>query len=551
MMTETFDLLVVGGGITGAGVARDAAMRGLKVALVERADYAFGTSSRSSKLVHGGLRYLENLEFGLVFEALRERAVQRRLNPHLVWPLPFIFPVYKTHRNRLWKIRLGLWLYDLLSAFRNYRWHRRLKKTQTLEHVPELLPEGLVGSVRYYDCRTDDARLTLGNVLDAARAGACTANYVSFDEPHYEGDRVVGATLTDRLTGDSATMKCKHIVFCGGPWTDLLKDAPGDGHLLRPTKGVHIVVDRERLPLNDAIVMNAHQDGRVVFAVPFFNATYIGTTDTDFDGDFDSVRATADDVSYLLETSNYHFPNIELRGEDVWSTWAGVRPLIRSDEASPGKTSREHQLYSDPRGITTIAGGKLTTYRAMAEEVVDSALVQLKEAHGVSAKRCNTHRVPLDAKLPPDIDPVTGPEDPTRRHLWRHFGSGAAWIQKRWESHPEEKAILAEGLPYTLAEITYTVLHEQAERLEDAFVRRLQLFFRDPDQGLSCAERVARHMAVLLGHNEAWVAAEVEAYTSDVERSRLGAHALSAHQRTTAEDDNDVVSGHGDRLTAS
>jgi glycerol-3-phosphate dehydrogenase len=314
---------------------------------------------------------------------------------------------------------------------------------------------------------------------------------------------------------------------------------------------VHIVVPRDRLPLDDAIVMQAIQDNRIVFAVPFFNTTYIGTTDTDFDGDFDSVRATSDDVEYLLMTTNHHFPTAELTAEDVWSTWAGVRPLIRSDETSASKTSREHQLYSDPRGITTVAGGKLTTYRSMAEEIVDSALEHLHRTHEVKGTRCITNRVPLDANLPIDVDPVDGPSDPIALHLWRHFGSGADWIRSRWDTVPDEKEPLTPSLPYTLAEVSYAVIHEQAERLEDVFVRRLQLFFRDPDQGLTCADRVAQHMARLLGQSDEWVAAELEAYGAGVERSRLGARALSTHQRSTRRGEATSNGGQQGRVAAS
>ncbi len=525
---ETFDVLVVGGGITGAGVARDAALRGLSVALVERSDYGSGTSSKSSKLVHGGLRYLENLELGLVFEATRERYRLRRLNPNLVWPLPFVFPVYRTDRHSLFKIDIGLWLYDLLSLFRSWRLHRRMGRDRTRALVPGLATEGLTGSVHYYDCHTDDARLTLANVLDAERNGATCLNHVGFQAAILEDGKVVGARVVDALTGLERSVRCRHIVYAGGPWTDALDQAPGEGRLLRRTKGVHIVVSRTRLPLEAAVVMTAVTDGRVVFAIPFENTTYIGTTDTDYDGDLDAVRATSDDVDYLLTTANRYFPQASLTAADVRSTWAGLRPLIRSDAESAYKTSREHQRYDDERGITTIAGGKLTTYRSMAAEVVDAAVRRLRRVAGVRAGRCRTHRLPLDPGLPRVADIVRGLPDPLDNALWRLHGSAAGWIRARMASHPDEAATLTAELPYVLAQVSWCVLGEQAARLDDVLVRRLHVFYRAPDQGLACAPLVARHMADLLGRDAAWVEAEVARYADLVELSMRGPRALAA-----------------------
>ena len=536
LQTEHFDVLVVGGGVTGAGVARDARLRGLKTAIVERADWAYGTSSRSSKLVHGGLRYLENFEFGLVFEALRERAIQRKLNPHLVWPQPFVFPVYKGQRNSLFKMRLGLWVYDLLTVFRTFRWHRALNPAETIRQVEGLGAEDLTGSVHYYDCATDDARLTLANVLDAERKGATTLNYVAFDSVLYnaDGEHVVGARVRDALTGESMEVQCRHVVLAGGPWTDTFTDAPGGGHLMRPTKGVHIVVEQHRLPVDKAVVLLAPQDGRVVFTVPWANMTYVGTTDTDFDGDFDEVRATSDDVSYLLDTVNHFFPEAKLTGSDVTGTWAGVRPLIRSDEASTGKTSREHQRYDDPRGITTIAGGKLTTYRSMAAEVVDAVLRWLKGTTAApKTTKCETHLRPLDPDLPQVVDPASGPLDETDNHLWRHYGSGREWIRRRWETHPEEAVRLDPALPYTMAEVTFVVRFQHALTLQDVLVRRLQVYYRLDDQGLRIAEAVATHQAALLQQGPDWVRAQVESYEAEVNHGLLGALALTTHELST------------------
>ncbi len=535
LRSGTFDVLVVGGGITGAGVARDAVTRGLRVALVERADYASGTSSRSSKLIHGGLRYLENLEFGLVFEALRERALLRKLNPHLVWPLPFVFPVYRRDRHSLFKINLGLWLYDLLSAFRTYRWHERLSARGTADAVKGLLGEGLTGSVRYHDCRTDDARLTLATVLAARREGAVCLNYLTYDETLFDTDgaRVSGARVTDRLTGESFPVRCKHVVRAAGPWTDDMPDRPGDEPLLRPTKGVHLVVPRERLPLDACVVMTAVQDGRVVFAEPCLNTTFVGTTDTDFRGDIDQIRATSDDVAYLLETTNHYFPDAHLEASDVRSTWAGLRPLVRDDSSSPGKTSREHQIYEDPRGLTTVAGGKLTTYRKMAREAVDIATGWLLATHGTRSSRCVTADLPLDPDVPRYDDPM-GPADELEQHLWRHHGSGMTWVRERSRVRPAEAQLLLPDLPYVLAEVTRAVVMEQAQTVEDVLVRRSHVHYRAADQGLSCARLVAERMGALLSRDSAWIDGQVDAYEAAVARSRLGAQALVSLQAPQA-----------------
>ena len=527
--SERFDLLVVGGGITGAGIAFDAAQRGLSVALVERSDFASGTSSKSSKLVHGGLRYLENFEFRLVFEGTRERYVQRKLNPHLVWPLPFVFPVYDGDANGLWKVNLGLWLYDLLSIFRGYRLHRRLSARKTAGLVPGLRTEGLHGAVHYYDCRADDARLTLANALAAEHHGAAVASYVEMTGLRHDDDgRVCGALLRDHLGGADVELSCRHVAYAGGPWTDHLPEAPGQGKLLRPTKGVHVVVPRERLPVDAAVVMSASTDGRIVFAIPLGGCTYIGTTDTDYSGALDAVRATSEDVAYLLTTTNAYFPAAGLGPDDVRSTWAGLRPLIRSDAETAYKTSREHELFSDPRGLTTIAGGKLTTYRSMAAEVVDHTIERLGELGPLDVAPCRTHRTPLDPDAPRVSDPIAGPEDPLEHTLWRCHGGGAGWVRARMAERPDEARRISPDVPYVMAQVSRAALFEHAARVEDVLVRRLHVFYLAADQGLSAAPQVAQHLAGLLGRSPEWVAAEVAAYAELVERSRLGTRALAA-----------------------
>ncbi len=533
------DVVIVGGGITGAGAARDAVMRGLKVAIVEQGDWASGTSSKSSKLVHGGLRYLENMQFGLVMEGTRERYRQSKLNPHLVTPLPFLMPVYKDGRHSLFKINLGLWLYDLLSLFRTPRMHRRLNANKTRTQVPELRDTRLSGSVLYYDCATDDARLVLANVLDARRHGAFAFARAAYrgptTAPRDGHERVTGARVFDHLTQREVVIPCRHIVHATGPWTDQTGAMLGEAARLRPTKGVHIVVARERLPIDVAVAMSSIDDGRVVFAIPFGNTAYIGTTDTDYDGEPDAAMATAEDVRYLLATANHFFPQQALVPDDVTSTWAGLRPLIRTDAATAYKTSREHEVYRDPRGLTTIAGGKLTTYRAMAEELVDDVLADLKaEAKRLGQPapklaRCTTHKVPVDPGAVDVPQHITGAGDQRDRLLWRTHGGAADLVRKRLRSHPAEDAPIVPDLPYVVAQAAVATLHEDTWGLEDLLVRRLQVFYRSADAGLSAAPAMAKLMAGLLGYDDAWIAAEVDHY-----RAYVAAHLAGAQSFKTA-----------------
>ncbi len=517
--TRGVDLVVVGGGITGAGAARDAAMRGLRVALVEQADWASGTSSKSSKLVHGGLRYLENFQFGLVMEGTRERHRQARLAPHVVTPLPFLMPVYKNGRHGLFKINLGLWLYDVLSLFRAPRLHRRLSAKKTTGRVPPLRDAALSGSVLYYDYQTDDARLVLANVLAARRAGALCISRLSYLGPRFDdaSGRVLGARVVDHLDGREHLVPCRHVTHATGPWTDHTGRLLGEEARLRPTKGVHVVVPRTRLPIDVAVAMSSIDDGRVVFAIPFENTTYIGTTDTDYDGDPAAATATAEDVRYLLATANHFFPELALTPSDVTSTWTGLRPLIKSDAATAYKTSREHEIYKDPRGLTTIAGGKLTTYRAMAEELIDDVIADLKadaRRRGEPApdlERCRTHKVPLD-----DAG-ATPPEDVLQRQLWHTHGSLAEAVRRRLAEHPHEAAPIVADLPYLTAQAAIATLYEDALSLEDLLVRRLQVFYRAADAGRSAARPMAELMARLLDRDPAWVEAEVARYLAYVD----------------------------------
>jgi glycerol-3-phosphate dehydrogenase len=374
MSDEIFDLAIIGGGITGAGIARDAASRGMKVALVEARDFASGTSSRSSKLIHGGVRYLENLEFGLVFEALSERQKLFEMAPHLVHPLRFLIPIYKTGRVPAWKMGLGLWLYDALSLFEAPELHRFLHQEEVHQAFPELQRKDLAGAFTYYDAYMDDDRLVLETLRAARTLGAEIANYVQVTEAKMAGDHMQALKCHDQLGKKDFELRARHFIGSVGPWTDLLgKDLFGRWKkTLRPSKGVHLTFSRQRFPLKDAVVMGA--ESRIVFAIPRHEMVIVGTTDTDFPSDPGAVRTEKEDVQYILSVIERYFPGAKIERGDIIGCYAGVRPLIDDGAQSESKTSREHAIWNDPRGITFVAGGKYTTYRNMARQTVDSAL---------------------------------------------------------------------------------------------------------------------------------------------------------------------------------
>lgn len=545
-----FDLLVIGGGINGAGIARDASRRGLRVAVVEKDDLASGTSSRSSKLVHGGLRYLESYEFSLVFESVSERRILLDLAPHLVNPLGFLFPVYKGSRKNLSVIKAGMWLYDGLSLFRSPKRHKTYSAKAVREIEPALQHEGLRGAPLYYDCSTDDARLSLEVALDATHAGAIVLTHAEAYSFLHEEGRVVGARVRSRLDGSEKEVRAKVVINATGPWTDRVRQmsSPEAEALLRPTKGVHFVVEREKLPINNAIVCFHPRDDRVLFAIPWGDRSYVGTTDTDFDGDFDDLYATSEDIDYLLEATAVYFPEHPLTKDDVIATWAGLRPLI--DPGSTGREmrggtetaqtkesaiSREHQILVGEDGMITVAGGKLTTFRKMSREVVDTAVRVLKLYHGLSQEpgESRSDKAPLPGALgwPEDDDHekvvarvlkvaegVISEE--IARHLTNTYGVVALQVAGLTVADPSLATPLIEGRPEILAQVDWAVHRELAATVTDVMLRRTQLFYRDLDQGLPAVAAVADRMAELLRWTPEQRAASVAEYEREVERSR-------------------------------
>ena len=524
---EEFDLLVVGGGITGCGIARDAALRGLRVALVEKDDFASGTSSRSSRLIHGGLRYLEHGYLHLVFEASGERRRLLRLAPHLVRPLEFLWPVYAGARVPQWKLAAGLTLYDALALFRNVGTHRRLSARQIAAREPDLKRDGLVGGARYFDAATDDARLTLANAIGAREAGAVVLNHARVVALLMDGTTARGAQVEDVLGGGRIDARARVVVNATGPWSDELRRL-GDGAprpaghaAVRGSKGVHVAVAGDRVGNHGALTLLAPNDGRVMFVLPSGRQTIIGTTDTFTDAPPDEVRASERDLAYLVDAANAFFPAAHLTREDVVSAWAGIRPLIAggAEQADPGNASREHAIAESGEGVVSITGGKLTTYRVMAAEVVDVAAARLGQR---TTRRQPTRSVALPGGDLAYIDEaIAAAERATAdaemaAHLVRAYGS-------RW---PVVTAAIAEpggserigGSAYTIGEMRYVAQHELAYTLSDILLRRIHLGFETRDHGVDSAERVALAVASILGWSPADIAAQVNAYARDVSR---------------------------------
>lgn len=468
LAAETFDVVVVGGGVTGAGVARDAALRGLRVALVEASDWAQGTSSRTTKFAHGGLRYLETLDFALVREALAERAVLLSIARHLTRPTPFLLPVYAGRGRPSWKLRAGLQLYDALAGRTRLGRHQMLDRRGALAHEPDLRREGLKGAGVYWDARVRDARLVVETVADARRAGAVAASRCAVGEIE-RWKMGWAAEVEDRVNGGRLELRGRVWVNATGPWSDRLRArvAPDARPLLAPTRGVHVVVPRAALPLHDPTALFA-PDGRLVFAVPQGEWAYVGTTDTADHGDVDDLSVRPDEVAYLVGTADAALER-PLYVSDVAGAWAGWRPLVRPErELRWADVSREEAIEETAPGFWTVAGGKLTTYRAMAEAVLDRAIA----AVGWSTGPCVTARRPLVPAELGGTGPPRGAPPSAVARVRGLFGPDADDVFARWREEPSTAEPLADDLAYTTAEVERAA-REMALSLEDLLDRRL------------------------------------------------------------------------------
>lgn len=522
-----FDVAVIGGGITGAAVARDAAARGLSVALLEREDWASGTSWRSTKLVHGGLRYLETGQVGLVFESLAERAMLMQTAPHLVHPADFLLPAFSGRGRPRWQMAAGLTAYDLLSLGRRTSFHRRLSRADLMRRERLLESPELLSGVLYADGRTDDARLTLENAIDAASLGAAAVTGIEVSGLSRLRGSIDGISARDRESGQGIQIKARAVVNAAGPWGDRVRrmeDAAAP-ELLRLSRGAHLTVPASRLPLSE-IVAFPLADGRLLFAVPHGAVTMLGTTDTDFAGSPDEVFADASDVAYLLAAARQTFPSAALTERDVVSTFAGLRPLVRQPGRSLEETSREEAITVSDGGLVTVTGGKLTTHRRMAEKAIDG-VARLLRRQGVAVPACATWGRPFpgaarrmsDVALDSDVS-VSGLSAEALIHLLGRYGCR---VHDLVELSIEDRALcraLVAGLPDLEAEIVFAARHEDARSLSDALIRRTHLFWQAPRQGLECAERAAALMARELGWDGASIARQLDAYAAEVDRSR-------------------------------
>jgi glycerol-3-phosphate dehydrogenase len=533
----TFDVLVIGGGITGAGVALDAASRGLRTALVERDDFASGTSSKSSKLVHGGLRYLQNGDVRLVYEALRERQRLRRNAPHLVRLLPFLIPLFSKDGLINPKIARALgsamWMYDLTGGARIGKLHKRLKRDAAVAHMPTLPGDRLAGAYLYYDAAADDARLTLTLARTAALAhGAVVANHTAVvgllhDEAGTARGAVVEATVAeaDGTTGRRRIeVAARAVVNAAGVWADDVRALDEGTHpdTIRPAKGIHITVPWEKVRNDIAVVVPVPKDKRSVFVVPWlpredgtFQLTYVGTTDTDYDGPLEDPQCTPEDVAYLLGAINLAVRD-PLSPADVVGTWAGLRPLVKA--ASSGRTadlSRRHKVTTSASGVVSVTGGKLTTYREMAEDTVDEVVSHLAGAPR-RAKRCRTRRLRL---LGGDGAPAG-----TTPHLADRYGSEARVVRALVDADPVLGEPLVAGLPYLRAEAVYAARHEMARTVDDVLARRTRARLQARDASAAAAADVAGLLGAELGWSPEQVAQEAAAYVAlvDAERAAPG-----------------------------
>ncbi len=394
---EEFDLLIIGGGITGSGIALDAANRGMKTALVEMQDFASGTSSRSTKLVHGGLRYLKQFEIKMVAEVGKERAIVYENGPHVTTPEWMLLPLYAGGTFGKFSTSIGLRIYDFLAGVKRKERRKMLNREETLLKAPILKKEGLKGSGYYVEYRTDDARLTMEVLKEAVSFGAVVSNYTKVEEFIYEEGKAVGVLVTDQLTGGSSEIRAKKIINATGPWGDLLreKDKSLKGKELRLTKGVHIVFDQSVFPLQQAIYFDV-PDGRMLFAIPRDGKTYVGTTDTNYKGDIANPHMTQEDLEYIIEAVHFIFPETTVSEDDIESSWAGLRPLIHEEGKNPSEISRKDEIWYSDSGVMTIAGGKLTGYRKMAEAIVDEII---EEGNNAGVGPCKTKNLPISGGL--------------------------------------------------------------------------------------------------------------------------------------------------------
>lgn len=485
METEEFDLLVIGGGITGAGIALDATNRGMKTALVEMQDFAAGTSSRSSKMIHGGLRYLKKLEIKLVSEVGRERAVVYENGPHVTTPEWMIMPLYKKGSNGMFMTTIGLSLYDFLARVKKEERKSMLDTKKLLALEPKFKKDGLVGGGRFVEYRSDDARLTIEVMKEAATQGATVINYTKVTDFIYKDSKVIGVQIVNQVNGQVSEIRAKKIVNAAGPWVDSLrkKDHSLNSKQLHLTKGIHLVFDQSVLPLKQAVYFDT-PDGRMVLMIPRDGKTYVGTTDTAYKGDLEHPRMTVKDIEYVIGMINFIFPDLNITSSDFVSSWVGIRPLIHEVGKGASEISRKDEIWESESGLVTIAGGKLTGYRKMAEMIVDLIASKFQQEEGKTFPPCKTKNMPIsgghvggsqnfesfmEGKMKLGIE--FGLTEETAYSLVKKYGSNIDDIYGLVKKDQQEAAKF--GLPIDLyAKVIYSITNELTYTPVDFFLRR-------------------------------------------------------------------------------
>lgn len=526
--TETLDILVIGGGITGAGIALDARTRGMSTGLIEMQDYAAGTSSRSTKLIHGGLRYLKQLEFKLVAEVGKERAIVYENAPHVTTPEWMLLPIIEGGTYGKLATSVGLLVYDFLAGVTKQERRVMLSLDATLKKEPLLRKDKLKGGGYYVEYRTDDARLTIEVMKEAVRRGVKAVNYAKANELLYDNGRLIGVRVQDQLSGEIVDIKAKKIVNAAGPWVDTIRDIDGSkqGKRLHLTKGVHLVFGQSRFPLNQAIYFDT-PDGRMVFAIPREGKTYIGTTDTNYTGDIVHPRMTIEDRDYIIRAANFMFPTLNLTPADMESSWSGLRPLIHEDGKSPSELSRKDEIFIAPSGLITIAGGKLTGYRKMAERIVNLVATQLQTEESRSTfPVCTTASIVLSggdtggsrgySQFVQDkiaYGKSIGLTGAAADVLVRRYGSNVDRVFELYKLHDKEAkqyAIPGEWF----ASLLYSIEAEMVATPHDFFIRRTGALYFNIEALQRWKQPVTAYMAERFG----WSASETDTHVETLER---------------------------------
>jgi len=516
---KKYDIVVIGGGITGAGIALDAVSRGFSVALVEKQDFAAGTSSRSTKLIHGGLRYLKNFEIKIVRETGLERAIAYKNAPHLVRPEKMLLPLIENGTYGRLATSFGLWLYDVLAGVKGVDKRKMLGRDQTLKMEPLLRDDIIKGSGYYAEYRTDDARLTLEVLKTAKQKGAEVVNYTTVDELLYKNGKIVGVKCQDGINQNKFEIKSDFVVNATGPWVDELreKDNSCKGKRLHLTKGVHIVVPKEKLDLKQSVYFDV-DDGRMIFAIPRQNSTYLGTTDTNYKGDTQRPEVSLEDVNYILSATNNMFPEVKLSSDDVISSWAGLRPLIHEDGKDPSAISRTDELFESETGLITIAGGKLTGYRLMAKKVLrficdkkkirrkcKTRRIRLSGGEFDSPKQLLTYKMAIIEKLATLNLPEADAE-----YLVHNYGKQTDHILAIYQEQKERKLVEAEAL--------FALKYDGVCYLNDFYIRRTGKMYFAPQTIKGDLDVVAAVFAAVLGWDEEKVAQEKKSVVDEIVR---------------------------------